>query len=215
MEFLPAEVEQYAIDHSKPECSVLLELHRETWAKVLRPRMLSGHLQGKILETFSHMLKPKSILEIGTYTGYSAICLAYGLAEGGKLITIDINDEISDIAQKYIAQAGLKEKIEFMIGDAREIIPTLKQTWDLVFIDADKENYSTYYDLVFDHVRPGGFIVADNVLWSGKVMDPYELLDEETKGLVDFNEKILNDERVDNVLMPVRDGLMVIRKKGT
>lgn len=213
MEFLPAEIEQYAIDHSKPECSVLSDLHRETWAKVLRPRMLSGHLQGKILESFSHMMRPQRVLEIGTYTGYSAICMAYGLAEGGKLITIDINDEISEIAEKYITQAGLSDKIEFKIGDARKIIPTLNETWDLVFIDADKENYGAYYDLVFDKVRKGGFIVADNVLWSGKVMDPYELLDEETKSLVDFNQKVLTDDRVDNVLMPVRDGLMVIRKR--
>ncbi len=213
MEFLPAEIEQYATDHSKPECSVLAELHRETWAKVLRPRMLSGHLQGKVLESFSHMMRPNRVLEIGTYTGYSAICMAYGLAEGGKLITIDINDEISHIAEKYIEQAGLKSKIEFIIGDAIQIIPGLKETWDLVFIDADKENYSNYYDLVFDSVRPGGFIVADNVLWSGKVIEPYELLDEETKSLFDFNNKILKDERVDNVLMPVRDGLMLIRKR--
>ena len=213
MEFLPADIEQYAVDHSKPECSVLAELHRETWAKVLRPRMLSGHLQGKVLETFSHMLRPRRVLEIGTYTGYSAICMAYGLAEGGKLYTIDINDEISHIAQKYIDQAGLSDKIQFHIGDARKIIPTLQETWDLVFIDADKENYTHYYDLVFDHVRPGGFIVADNVLWSGKVLQPYELLDEETKSLVDFNQKVLDDPRIDNVLMPVRDGLMVIRKR--
>lgn len=213
MEFLPVEIEQYAIDHSKPEYDVLAELNRETWAKVLRPRMLSGHLQGKILESFSYMMRPKRILEIGTYTGYSAICMANGLADSGKLITIDINDEISHIAQQYIDRSGHTKNIELIIGDARKIIPGLKETWDLVFIDADKENYSIYFDLVFDHVRPGGFIIADNVLWSGKVTDAPELLDVETKSLVDFNNKILSDDRVDNVLMPVRDGLMVIRKK--
>jgi caffeoyl-CoA O-methyltransferase len=213
MEFLPAEIEQYAIDHSKPEYDVLAELNRETWAKVLRPRMLSGHLQGKILESFSYMIQPNRVLEIGTYTGYSAICMANGLADAGKLITIDINDEISHIAQEYIDRSGHHDNIEMIIGDARNIIPGLKETWDLVFIDADKENYSIYFDLVFDQVRPGGFIIADNVLWSGKVMDAPELQDEETRSLVDFNNKILNDVRVDNVLMPVRDGLMVIRKK--
>lgn len=213
MEFLPADIEQYAIDHSKAEDQILAELNRETWAKVLRPRMLSGHLQGKVLETFSYMIKPQRILEIGTYTGYSAICLANGLAPNGRLVTIDINDEISHVAQKYIEKSGHKENIHFLIGDAREIVPTLNETWDLVFIDADKENYGVYYDLIFDKIRPGGFIIADNVLWSGKVMDAPELMDDETRSLVNFNEKIQNDPRVDNVLMPVRDGLMVIRKK--
>jgi predicted O-methyltransferase YrrM len=175
--------------------------------------MLSGHLQGKILENFSYMIRPKRILEIGTYTGYSAICMAKGLAEGGKMITIDINDEISHIASKFIEEAGLIDQIDFRIGDALKIIPDLTETWDLVFIDADKENYSAYYDLIVDRMRPGGFIIADNVLWSGKVLDSYESLDNETKSLFDFNNKITNDDRVDNVLMPVRDGLMIIRKK--
>ncbi len=213
MEFLPAEVEQYALEHSKPGGSVLEDLNRETWARVLRPRMLSGHSQGKILETFSYMINPKRVLEIGTYTGYSAICMAQGLAKDGKLITIDINDEISHIADSYFEKAGLKDRIEFLVGDARNIIPALKETWDLVFIDADKENYGLYFDMIFDQVRSGGFIIADNVLWSGKVMEPYELLDEETRSLVNFNRKIMDDPRVDNVLIPVRDGLMVIRKK--
>lgn len=213
MEFLPSNIEQYAIEHSKSEDTVLAALNRETWAKVLRPRMLSGHLQGKILENFSYMIRPKRILEIGTYTGYSAICMAKGLAEGGKMITIDINDEISHIASKFIEEAGLIDQIDFRIGDALKIIPDLTETWDLVFIDADKENYSAYYDLIVDRMRPGGFIIADNVLWSGKVLDSYESLDNETKSLFDFNNKITNDDRVDNVLMPVRDGLMIIRKK--
>jgi len=213
MEFIPANVEQYAATNSKQESNVLQDLNRETWAKVLRPRMLSGHMQGKILETFSYMIKPLRVLEIGTYTGYSAICMANGLAEGGKLITIDINDEISHIAHEYFKKAGHTDKVEFLVGDARDIIPTLNESWDLVFIDADKENYSLYFDLIFDKLKPGGFIIADNVLWSGKVLEPYTELDEETKSLVDFNKKIMEDTRVDNVLMPVRDGLMVIRKK--
>jgi predicted O-methyltransferase YrrM len=213
MEFLPAEIEQYAISHTKPEDGVLAELNRETWAKVLRPRMLSGHLQGKVLETFSYMIQPQTILEVGTYTGYSAICMARGLAPGGKLITLDINDEIAHIAQHYFEKAGFADRIHMQVGDAREIIPTLQHTWDLVFIDADKENYGLYFDLIFNQLRPGGFIIADNVLWSGKVMDAPELMDDETKSLVDFNMKVLNDDRVENVLMPIRDGLMVIRKK--
>lgn len=213
MEFLPAEIEEYAINHTKAESPILEKLNRETWANVLRPRMLSGHLQGKILESFSFMIKPKRVLEIGTYTGYSAICLAQGLTQDGKLITIDINDEISHIAKKYIADSGLRDKIDFRVGNAVDIIPGLNENWELVFIDADKENYSTYFDLVIDHVVPGGFIVADNVLWSGKVLEAYESLDEETKSLVDFSNKIQQDNRVDNVLFPVRDGLMVIRKK--
>lgn len=213
MEFLPAEIEEYAIRHTKPESAILEKLNRETWANVLRPRMLSGHLQGKILETFSYMMKPKRILEVGTYTGYSAICLAQGMKDGGKLFTIDINDEISHIAKKYIAASNLVDKIDFRVGDAVEIIPKLNEQWDLVFIDADKENYYTYFELVIDQVVPGGFIIADNVLWSGKVLDNYSTLDEETRSLVDFSNKVQQDDRVDNVLFPVRDGLMVIRKK--
>jgi caffeoyl-CoA O-methyltransferase len=213
MEFLPAEIEQYAIDHTQPEDEILAELNRETWAKVLRPRMLSGHLQGRVLETFSYMIQPQTILEVGTYTGYSAICMARGLAPHGKLITLDNNDEIADMAQHYFEKAGFTDRIQMMVGDAREIIPTLNHTWDLVFIDADKENYGLYFDLIVDQVRPGGFIIADNVLWSGKVMEAPELMDDETKSLVDFNIKVLKDDRVENVLMPIRDGLMVIRKK--
>src|SRR5688572_22967791 len=167
MEFLPVEIERYALKHSKPEASVLTELSRETWSKVLRPRMLSGHLQGKVLEMLSHMIAPARILEVGTYTGYSAICMAQGLVPQGKLITIDINDEIAHVAEKFIDMAGLSDRIILLTGDAREIIPTLSETWDLVFIDADKENYKVYFDLIIDKLRPGGFIIADNVLWSG------------------------------------------------
>lgn len=213
MEFLPKQIDDYSINHTSPECEFLAELNRETYSKILRPRMLSGHMQGKILETFSYMIQPRRVLEIGTYTGYSAICFAKGLTTDGKLYTIDINDEIAYMATNYIQKANLGERIQFIVGDAIQIIPTLNETWDLVFIDADKENYSNYYDLVIDHVRPGGFIIADNVLWSGKVTEPYESNDEETKSIMDFNHKIHHDDRVENVLFPVRDGLMVIRKK--
>jgi caffeoyl-CoA O-methyltransferase len=212
MEFLPEEIESYALMHTTDEDPVLQELFRETHLKILRPRMLSGHLQGKILEMMSQMIQPKNILEIGTYTGYSAICLAKGLSNGGKLHTIDINDELSSIVLRYIKLSENTDKIIPYIGNALQIIPTLNQIWDLVFIDADKENYSNYFDLVIDNVRQGGFIVADNVLWSGKVTNMKEQ-DEETLFIRSFNEKIKLDNRVEQVLIPVRDGLTVMRKK--
>jgi caffeoyl-CoA O-methyltransferase len=164
-----------------------------------------------VLSALSHMIKPSAILEIGTYTGYSAICLSEGLKENGKLFTIDINDELEGMVRKYFQQAGVEKKINYLIGNAIDIIPGIKETFDMVFIDADKINYSNYYDLVFDKVRPGGFIIADNVLWSGKVLD--SKMDADTKAIVSYNEKIQKDNRVENVLFPVRDGLMVARKK--
>ncbi len=213
MEFLPEKIDNYAGAHTAPESETLAKLNRETYAKVLIPRMLSGHIQGRMLATFSQMLRPKRILEIGTYTGYSAICLAEGLAENGKLHTIDINEELEDMVQSFIAEANLTDKIEMHVGNAMEIVPTLKENWDLIFIDADKENYSNYYDLVIDNLKPGAFIIADNVLWSGKVTEPIEPKDQETQALADFNKKMQNDPRVENVLFPVRDGLMVCRVK--
>ena len=214
MDFLDPKIEDYAGEHSTAENQTLQALNRETYTNVLMPRMLSGHLQGRVLSMFSNMLRPRRILEIGTYTGYAALCMAEGLTNDGVLHTIDINEELETMVRKYIDEAGMKEKIWFHVGNALEIIPGLNETFDLVFIDADKENYSTYYDLVFDKLRQGGIIVADNVLWSGKVLDDKELAkDVETKALNDFNKKVHADDRVENVLMPIRDGLMVIRKK--
>ncbi|MDX5319784.1 MAG: O-methyltransferase [Bacteroidota bacterium] len=214
MEFIDEKLAAYSEAHTSPESPILAELNRETWAKVMMPRMLSGHIQGRLLSMFSKMIRPKEILEIGTYTGYSALCLAEGLADGGVLHTIDINEELEDMVRKYIRQAGLEENIRFHIGNAMDIIPELNTRFDLVFIDADKENYSNYFDLVIDRMHTGGYIIADNVLWSGKVVDPNEVSrDEETKALHAFNEKIQKDSRVENILLPVRDGLMVIRVK--
>lgn len=211
MEFLPDDIANYIEAHTTAESDLLKKINRETHAKVMMPRMLSGQLQGRYLSMISHLLKPKNILEIGTYTGYSAICLAEGLAEDGKLTTIDINEELETRVLDYFQQAGLSDKINYRIGNALTIIPTLTQQFDLVFIDADKENYSRYYDLVFDKVTLGGVILADNVLWSGKVTQPKP--DKDTRALLEFNAKVNNDTRVENVLLPLRDGVMMIRKK--
>ena len=214
MEFIDEELQQYCEAHTSPETEVLKKLNRETYAKIMMPRMLSGHIQGRTLAMFSQMLRPDNILEIGTYTGYSGICLAEGLTENGKLHTIDINDELEDFVRNYFAEAGIENKVNYLLGNAMEIIPTLTETFDLVFIDADKINYANYYDLVIDKVRSGGFIIADNVLWSGKVLEKYrKKLDKDTEALLQFNEKVQQDERVENVLLPIRDGLLVMRKK--
>lgn len=214
MDFLDPKIEQYAEMHTTPENEVQQALNRETYANVLMPRMLSGHLQGRVLSMFSQMLRPRRILEIGTYTGYSALCMAEGLTDDGVLHTIDINEELETMVRSHIAKAGFENKIQFHIGNAMQIVPALNETFDLVFIDADKENYSHYYDMVFDKLSTGGIIIADNVLWSGKVLDEKELAkDVETKALNQFNKKIHTDNRVENVLFPIRDGLMVVRKK--
>lgn len=212
MEFLPKEIDDYAAAHTQDENDLLKKVNRETWQKVLMPRMLSGHVQGRILATFSHMIKPKYVLEIGTYTGYSALCMAEGMQPDGKLITIDINEELEDRVREYFDSSPFKNNMEYIVGDATQIIPELKYTFDLVFIDADKINYLHYYHQVFDKVRSGGFIIADNVLWSGKVVQTSKI-DEDTKALLDFNTFVHNDNRVENVLFAVRDGLMVVRKK--
>jgi predicted O-methyltransferase YrrM len=213
MEFLDPKLDQYVVSHTEKESELLYELNRDTHMHVLQPRMLSGHLQGRVLSMLSHMIRPKNILEIGTYTGYSALCLAEGMEEDGKLITIDINEELESRIRAYISKAGLDDKIDFRIGNAIEIIPTIEEPLDLVFIDADKTNYCNYFDLVIDKVRPGGYIIADNVLWSGKVLNDYTSLDDDTRVLVDYNKKMQEDDRVQNVLFPVRDGLMICRKK--
>lgn len=212
MEFLEENLSQYIDAHSGEEPAVLAELNRETWAKVVMPRMLSGHLQGRVLSMLSQMIQPSAVLEIGTYTGYSAICLAEGLAPGGKITTIDINDELEDMIRRYIDKSGNNDKIQFISGDATQIIPTLSGPFDLVFIDADKENYSRYFDLVIEKVRAGGYLIADNVLWSGNVLLSRNEMDAETLAIDDFNKKVHADTRVAHVLLPVRDGLMVIRK---
>ena len=212
MEFLPKKIEQYVRNHTQKENFVLAELNRETWAKVLIPRMLSGHLQGRALSMFSKMIKPKCILEIGTYTGYSAICLSEGLKEGGKLHTIDINEELKSISSIYFKKAGISKNIIQHVGNALKIIPNIKDDFDLVFIDADKENYSNYFEIVIEKIPTGGFIIADNVLWSGKVIEDVNEKDQETKAIKEFNTLIQTSERVENILMPIRDGLMICQK---
>jgi len=212
MEFLPKNIDDYACSHTQNESQILSELNRETWAKVLIPRMLSGHLQGRALSMFSKMIRPKSILEIGTYTGYSAICLAEGLENNGKLYTIDINEELEAMSSSYFKKAGIADKVTQFVGNALEIIPTINDRFDLVFIDADKENYSNYFDIVIDKMPVGGFIIADNVLWSGKVVEKVSDNDSETKALINYNSKIHQSERVENLLLPVRDGLMICQK---
>lgn len=212
MEFLPKDLEEFVANNTAKESDVLYKLNRETHLKILQPRMLSGHIQGRMLSMLSHMIKPKNILEIGTYTGYSAICFAEGMDKNGKLITIDINNELETFANKHFKAAGFENQIEMKIGNALEIIPTLDETFDLIFIDADKSNYSNYYDLTFDKLNKGGYFMADNVLWSGKVVTEEAKTDRDTKALVNFCQKVQNDDRVENVLFPVRDGVMIIRK---
>lgn len=207
------ELDKYIIDHIDEEDPVLNELDRETHIKVLGARMISGHLQGQVLSMISKMIQPKNILELGTFTGYSAICLARGLKDGGRLITIEVDDELEAIAQKFFKKAGLETKIDQRIGSALEIIPTLTEKFDLVFMDADKREYLAYYDLLIDRLESGAFILADNTLWSGKVLDEPKADDEQTKGILAFNEAIKKDHRVEKVILPLRDGMTLIRKK--
>jgi predicted O-methyltransferase YrrM len=213
MDFLAEEINRYTEAHTQSENKVLAELNRNTWTKVLQPRMLSGHLQGRVLSMLSKMIRPKYILEIGTYTGYAALCLAEGLQEHGVVHTIDKNEELEEMVREYIDKAKLNEQVKLHIGNAIDLVPSLEKDWDLVFIDADKQNYSTYYDLLIDKMKSGSYLIADNVLWSGKVTQKYEELDEETQAIMDFNRKVHEDDRVENVLIPIRDGLMVIRVK--
>jgi caffeoyl-CoA O-methyltransferase len=212
MNFLPDELETYIENHTKPETQALKNLNRETHAHVLMPQMLSGHLQGRFLKMLTNMIQPKEVLEIGTFTGYSAISIAEGLNEGATIHTIDINEELLGMVQKYVKESGNDKKIKTYTGNALQIIPTLHQVFDMVFIDADKKNYSNYYDIVFDKVRKGGYIIADNVLWSGKVVEKAAKPDVDTKSIMEYNDKVMNDTRVENVLVPIRDGLMIARK---
>lgn len=214
MHFLPHEVEAYAEAHTTAEPEVLRRLNRETHVQVLAPRMLSGHLQGRLLSLISHMVQPRRILEIGTFTGYSALCLAEGLASDGELHTVEQNPELEDRIRRYVAEAGLTERVRLHIGLALDILPRLAETWDLVFIDADKLNNDAYFELVIDQVRPGGFILVDNVLWSGKVLDAYpaKASDKDTHAVRAFTTKMHQDPRVENVLLPVRDGILFLRK---
>lgn len=213
MQFLDPLLEQYAEEHSAPEPGYLIELAEETKANVDLPQMLSGHLQGRFLSMISKLMAPQLILEIGTYTGYSALCLAEGLSTKGKLHTIDINTRLAGMVDKYVRKAGYQDRIHQHLAPATEVIPTIEGTFDLVFIDADKPNYCNYFDLVIDHTRAGGLIIADNVLWSGHVLSPESEMDSETKGLVAYATKVKADDRVENVLLPIRDGLMVSRRK--
>lgn len=212
MNIIRDKIQDYAERHSSPEPEILEQLNRVTHVNFLYPRMLSGHLQGRLLSLYSKMLQPLQILEIGTFTGYSALCLAEGLAENGLLHTVEINDENEPVIREYIKKAGADKKIKLYFGEAMSIIPSIDQTFDLVYLDADKENYLNYYNLIFEKVRSGGIILADNTLWSGKVVDK-EDREKETTGIRDFNETVTKDLRVDNVLLTVRDGLMMIRKK--
>lgn len=204
-------LEQYLLAHTSPEDPVLEDLYRQTHIRFVNPNMTSGHLQGKFLELISKMINPENILEIGTFTGYSAICLAKGLKPGGKLITIEINDELTSFAGSYFKKAGTDSKITQLTGNALELIPDLKEMFDLVFIDGDKREYSDYYRLIIGKVKPGGYIIADNVLWGGKAIEN-DTSNSQTRGVIEFNDMISKQKNIENVMLPLRDGLTIIRK---
>ncbi|MDR9456505.1 MAG: O-methyltransferase [Salegentibacter sp.] len=213
MHFLPEDIDDYIVEHSAKEPELLAKLNRETNQKILQPRMLSGHYQGRVLSLLSKMKSPKSILEIGTYTGYSALCLAEGLAEGGMLHTIDINEELYDFQKKYFEASAYKNQIKQYLGDALEIIPMLDAKFDLVFIDADKPNYPAYFEIIIEKMNKGGVILSDNVLWSGKIIETPNEEDESTKALVEYNDLLAKDKRLETVILPIRDGLTLSRVK--
>ncbi len=207
------ELEKYILNHIDKEDELLATLDRDTHLYHLRPRMVSGHLQGRILKMFCRMIRPQRILELGTFTGYSALCLAEGLCEGGEVHTIEIDDEIEDFTRSHLARSPYGNRIKLMIGDAVEIVPTLSDTYDLVFIDANKRDYLKYYELVLPKVRPEGFILADNTLWDGKVVTDPHSRDAQTVGIERFNDFIATDNRVEKVILPLRDGLTILWKK--
>jgi caffeoyl-CoA O-methyltransferase len=210
--FIDDNILNYSISKSEKESKLLNDLYRETYLKVLNPRMISGHYQGRILSLISKIISPKKILEIGTYTGYSAICLCEGMDKDGILHTIDNNKELVEIQNKYFKKANLTNKIVQHSGDAKNIIPSIDEEFDIVFIDADKESYPEYYDLIINKVRSGGIIIADNILWSGKILEKVEKDDQATKSIIEFNNKIIEDNRVKNIILPIRDGLNIVRK---
>lgn len=211
MHFLPEKIDDYAVNHTENEPLLLQELTRETWQKVLNPRMLSGHYQGRILSMLSKLIQPNTILEIGTYTGYSALCLAEGLKPKGKLHTIDKNEELFDLQKKYFDKSAYKHQIQQYVGKALEIIPGINATFDLVFIDADKSNYVNYFNTIINKMNPGGIILSDNVLWSGKVVEQLDSKDTDTRVILEYNKLLKEDKRVETVLLPIRDGLTISR----
>jgi predicted O-methyltransferase YrrM len=211
MDLLPLDLLRYAEKNTTSPSALLNKIDRDTHAQVMKPRMLSGHLQGRMLSMISKMINPRFILEIGTYTGYSALCLAEGLQADGVLITIDVNEELEQRVRQYFSESEYEAQIDYRIGNALDILPTLSYPFDLIFIDADKENYGFYYNLMIDKLRPGTFILADNVLWSGKVLD--EKKDKDTRAIHKFNEQVQADPRIENVLIPIRDGIMLMRKR--
>lgn len=213
MHFLPEKIDTYVVNHSQKEPKILQELTRETWQKVLNPRMLSGAFQGRVLSMISKLTQPKTILEIGTYTGYSALCLAEGLAVGGTLHTIDKNEELEDLQHAYFQKSAYKNQIKQYVGNAIDIIPTIEEKFDLVFIDADKTNYVNYFHLIIGKMNTGGVILSDNVLWSGKVVEELHPKDLDTKVLLEYNTLLNIDDRIETVLLPIRDGLTISRVK--
>lgn len=213
MHFIPEALDDYSVKHTQAEPPLLAQLTRETYQKVLQPRMLSGHYQGRLLSMLSKIINPKYILELGTYTGYSALCLAEGLKAGGELHTIDINEELTDIQKKYFELSNYKDSIHQHLGNALDIIPTLDLKFDLVFMDADKPNYPAYFDIIIDKINPGGVLLTDNVLWSGKVVKKIKPDDLSTIALVEYNKRITKDPRLETVMLPIRDGLSITRIK--
>ena len=213
MGFLPEKIDEYVVAHSQDEPALLKKLSKETWQKILNPAMLSEHYQGRILSLVSKILQPKVILEIGTYTGYSALCLAEGLPKDGLLHTIDYNEELVDFQKKYFTVSSYKHQIKQHLGNALEIIPTIKENFDLVFIDADKNNYANYFNLIIDKMNKGGIIISDNVLWYGKVLEKPDPKDEDTKALIAYNDLVKKDKRLESVMLPIRDGLTLSRVK--
>jgi len=211
MELINETLKNYLEQYCEPEPELLKHIDRETNLKVLMPRMVSGHYQGRVISLLTKLINPKRVLEIGTFTGYATLCFAEGLTDDGKIITIDINEELEERVRGYFSQSAYADKIDYRIGNATEMIPLIEETFDMVFIDADKKNNYTYYQLIFDKVRPGGIIIVDNVLWSGKVLTNKE--DKDTTNIINFNDEIAKDERVEKLILPVRDGLFIIRKK--